>query len=71
MAQLNFTARQLEADFRYSVIRIRDNAESIAFYGGEKMELNDVCSSGFCSFFYSLFFLLLFFWFTTDFTINF
>eukprot|EP00026_Physarum_polycephalum_P005872 Phypoly_transcript_05911.p1 GENE.Phypoly_transcript_05911~~Phypoly_transcript_05911.p1 ORF type:complete len:586 (+),score=83.37 Phypoly_transcript_05911:61-1818(+) len=45
MAQLNFTARQLEADFRYSIVRIRDNAESIAFYGGEKMELNDSIAS--------------------------
>lgn len=27
-----------EADFRYALVRVRENAESIAFYGGEKNE---------------------------------
>jgi putative ATP-binding cassette transporter len=27
-----------EADFRYALVRIRENAESIAFYGGEHRE---------------------------------
>jgi len=35
---LNFTQLQTEADFRYSLIRIRENAESVAFYGGEERE---------------------------------
>lgn len=28
-----------EADFRYGLVRVRENAESIAFYGGEGNEL--------------------------------
>jgi len=32
---LNFEKLQKEANFRYSLVRIRDNAESIAFYAGE------------------------------------
>ena len=28
-----------EADFRYGLARIRENSESIAFYGGEENEL--------------------------------
>lgn len=35
---LNFMQEQREADFRYSLVRIRENAESIAFYKGEKNE---------------------------------
>lgn len=33
---------QREADFRYSLVRIRDNAESIAFYSGEGHESKSV-----------------------------
>lgn len=29
-----------EADFRYGLVRVRENAESIAFYGGEENELH-------------------------------
>lgn len=36
---LNFLQEKMEADFRYGLIRIRENAESIAFYGGEENEL--------------------------------
>jgi putative ATP-binding cassette transporter len=39
---LNFESLQKEADFRYSLVRIRDNAESIAFYGGEDTEGKEV-----------------------------
>eukprot|EP00897_Mesotaenium_endlicherianum_P006237 jgi/Mesen1/5641/ME000286S04858 len=28
-----------EADFRYGLVRVRENAESIAFYGGERSEI--------------------------------
>ena len=31
-------ALQREANFRYSLVRVRDNVESIAFYGGESHE---------------------------------
>jgi ABC-type uncharacterized transport system fused permease/ATPase subunit len=35
---LNFEKLQKEADFRYSLVRIRENAESIAFLRGEDIE---------------------------------
>lgn len=35
---LNFFQLRNEADFRYSLIRVRENAESIAFYRGEDPE---------------------------------
>ncbi|HEY0469582.1 MAG TPA: ABC transporter ATP-binding protein/permease [Polyangiaceae bacterium] len=38
MIALNFQQLRREADFRFSLIRIRENAEGIAFYGGEKRE---------------------------------
>lgn len=38
LISLNFTQLQREADFRFSIIRVRENAESIAFYHGEKRE---------------------------------
>lgn len=36
---LNFLQEKKEADFRYGLVRIRENAESIAFYGGEENEM--------------------------------
>ena len=35
---LNFDKLQREANFRYSLVRLRENAESIAFYSGEDLE---------------------------------
>lgn len=36
---LNFLQEKREADFRYGLVRVRENAESIAFYGGEASEI--------------------------------
>lgn len=41
---LNYHQYQKEADFRYGLVRVRDNAESIAFYRGEKRERRDLVS---------------------------
>jgi len=38
MVPLSFAQQRLEADFRYSLVRLRDNAESVALYGGERAE---------------------------------
>lgn len=35
---LNFRQQRYEADFRFSLIRLRENAESVAIYKGEKEE---------------------------------
>jgi putative ATP-binding cassette transporter len=35
---LNFAQLKKEADYRYKLINVRDNAESIAFYGNEEKE---------------------------------
>ena len=42
LMRLNFQQIRREADFRYSLLRVRDNAESIAFYRGEAQELHQV-----------------------------
>ncbi|MBA0675765.1 hypothetical protein Goari_017290, partial [Gossypium aridum] len=39
LVTLNFLQEKKEADFRYGLVRVRENAESIAFYGGEDNEL--------------------------------
>ena len=38
LVSLNYQQLKLEADFRYGLVHIRDNAESIAFYQGEEQE---------------------------------
>ena len=38
---LNYQQLKLEADFRYGLVHIRDNAESIAFYRGERQEFGE------------------------------
>ena len=39
LVPLNFAAQQFEGDFRFSLARLRENAESVASYGGEPVEL--------------------------------
>ncbi len=38
LVQQNFNQQRYEADFRFGLIRIRENAEAIALYGGETEE---------------------------------
>lgn len=38
LVQLNFVQQRYEADFRFSMIRLRESSESVAFYRGEKQE---------------------------------
>lgn len=38
LINLNFLSERLNANYRYSLIRVREYAESIAFYSGEKSE---------------------------------
>ena len=35
---LNFEQQRYEADFRFNMMRVRENSESVAFYGGEAAE---------------------------------
>jgi vitamin B12/bleomycin/antimicrobial peptide transport system ATP-binding/permease protein len=39
LVPLNFDQQRFEADFRFSLVRLRENAESVALYRGEAMEL--------------------------------
>lgn len=39
LVQINFQQHQVEADFRFSLVRVRENAEGIALYGGEGQEV--------------------------------
>jgi ABC-type uncharacterized transport system fused permease/ATPase subunit len=38
LVALNYKVLQREADLRFALVRVRENAESIAFYGGEQLE---------------------------------
>ncbi|MFQ3585525.1 MAG: ABC transporter ATP-binding protein/permease [Cyanobacteriota bacterium] len=42
LIKINFDQLRYEADFRYSLVHVRDNAESIAFYQGEGQELRQI-----------------------------
>ncbi|MGV0025787.1 ABC transporter ATP-binding protein/permease [Phormidesmis priestleyi] len=42
LVRLNFEQLKKEADFRFSLVRIRENAEAIAFYRGEDRESQQV-----------------------------
>src|SRR6516162_2823578 len=44
LVRLNFDQQRFEADFRFSMVRLRENAENIAFYGGEARELDTFLS---------------------------
>ncbi len=40
LVRLNFDQQRYEADFRFSLVRLRENAENVAFYGGEPREFD-------------------------------
>ncbi|MDG2005855.1 MAG: ABC transporter ATP-binding protein/permease [Thermodesulfobacteriota bacteirum] len=42
MIKIYYNQLRLEADFRYGLIHVRDNSESIAFYSGEKKEIKNI-----------------------------
>ncbi len=44
LVSLNYKQQQYEADLRFSLVRLRENAEGIALYGGEQAELEGVKS---------------------------
>lgn len=41
LINLNYEQQKYEADFRFAMMRVRENTESIAFYRGEKPELEN------------------------------
>ena len=41
LVRIDFDQLRYEADFRYGLVHVRDNAESIAFYSGEMPELSE------------------------------
>ena len=42
LVKLNFEQLKKEANFRFSLVRVRENAEAIAFYQGEKQESEQI-----------------------------
>ncbi|MHB1202370.1 MAG: ABC transporter ATP-binding protein/permease [Acidithiobacillus sp.] len=38
LINLNFNQERFQADFRFSLVRLRENSESVALYGGESQE---------------------------------
>ena len=41
LIRLNYDQQRFEADFRFSMVRVRENSEGVAFYGGEKPEMQN------------------------------
>jgi vitamin B12/bleomycin/antimicrobial peptide transport system ATP-binding/permease protein len=41
LIRLSFDQQRYEADFRFSLVRLRENAENVAFYRGEARELDN------------------------------
>ncbi len=39
LIKLNFDQQRFEADYRYSLVRLRENSEGVALYRGERLEL--------------------------------
>jgi vitamin B12/bleomycin/antimicrobial peptide transport system ATP-binding/permease protein len=50
LVPLNYARQRFEADFRFGLVRLRENAESVALYGGEPVELQ-LCQERFGSVF--------------------
>src|SRR6516225_6255677 len=44
LVRLRFDQQRFEADFRFSLVRLREHAENVAFYGGEARELETFLS---------------------------
>lgn len=44
LAILNFQQQRYEADFRFGLVRLRENAEGVALYAGERQELQGLRS---------------------------
>ena len=42
LVKLNYKQEEKEANFRFGLVRLRENAESVAFYRGEAQELNQL-----------------------------
>jgi len=42
LIRLNFWRERLTANFRYALVRVRDSAENVAFYSGERVEHNNL-----------------------------
>jgi len=41
LISLDFNQQRFEADYRYSLVRLRENSEAIALYRGERLELDN------------------------------
>ena len=44
LVRFNYDQLRYEADFRYALVHVRDNAESVAFYRGEEQEVQRIRS---------------------------